>query len=161
MTSVRTSWLSALNKLLFVSTQNDINEDEIWLYIPGNIRTLLALGLSNDCMWGPATGIQVTQWTCTSVFVSDLGSQHRGGEARRDHVYKKHAAMSRKRVKGRDYPWQDNELHHVMDIRYRAKVKTKQTRYIEDFENYKTLRNKSNIFKLGVKNSILYKSYSW
>ncbi len=51
---------------------------------------------------------------------------------------KKHSPMIRKRVKGRDYLRENNTFHHVMDIRDRAKVKAKQTRWIEDLENYKT-----------------------
>jgi hypothetical protein len=63
----------------------------------------------------------------------------------------KQAPMIRKRVRGRDCPWQNSELHEVMDMRDRAKVKANQSRNETDFETYKTLRNKATSMNRDLK----------
>ncbi len=40
-------------------------------------------------------------------------------------------------MKGRNCPWENRDLHDVMDLRDRAKLKAKATRILEDLETYK------------------------
>ncbi len=39
---------------------------------------------------------------------------------------------------------------HVIDIQDKAKVKVKTTRWVEEFENYKTLRNKATYITMDL-----------